>query len=569
MSHHRFFHSLPGAALGGMLALGCSADTDAVPADTGPTGETVTALDVEVPVDIATSDDVAPDIAPSDGADSDVTDDVVIPPPVHGPVARGLVALRGALHVHNRFSHDACDGRVDEDPTAAPDCLADFRAQLCTSGLDFAFMTDHPSNMSGQPFEELLYHDAAAGDTLVRNAKSDPVANIIECPETLGGPARPVHLTVGFEGNFTMPLGLEAHLDPIELERVGLDDATPEADRKAVIDAIHAKGGLVAIAHSEREEIGADALATLPIDVMEQYNIHANFLTILEENITRVFDLEAFLKGAVDGPEADLAFLMMLDIFPDAAIQKWYQVSARRPITGVVGSDVHQNVVLDGYCTPGGEFEALCDSLAESYPVLVANLKAGGPLTLSDGKRIDSYERIFRWLHNRVYAKDSSAAAIKEGLALGRQISVFAIFGELDGLDFRAEHGDAAKATITELGGQLSLKGDAPTFVVTAAAKPRPAAWAQFLPEESDAAEVETHLIGIDETGTFLDVSIPTPAAGGSAVADLRVTPDKPGRYHVEVLIRPKHLIRVLRARSPLADLTFRWAITNPIYLKP
>lgn len=515
-------------------------------------------LDVEEPP--------SPDAEAPDGADSGDTgespDTTPPPPPPEGPETRGFVALRGALHVHSIFSHDACDGRTDEQPDA-PDCLADFRAQLCTSGLDFAFLTDHPSNMSSYPFDKLLLHDAAAGDVMTYTDGGAPFSNAVACPATVGGPARPVHLTVGFEGTHTMPLGLEAHLEPASMERVSLTDDTPEADRKAVVDAIHAQNGVVCIAHSEETELSAETIAALPIDAMEQYNMHANIKNILEKDIGRLFGLERFMDGAEDPPSADLVLLAMLDAFPEPGIEKWYTVSSQRPITGVVGSDVHQNVTTDGYCTPGGEYEALCDTLAEAYPVLVANLKKGGPLLLGDKKRIDSYERVFRWLHNRVYATENSAKAIREAIRAGRTVSVFTVFGEPRGLDLYAKVGDA----ITELGGTVSL-ADKPTLEIKGPGFPSPQGWVEWLPEEAEAAEIETHLIGFSPAGEkLLDVA----ATGGvnGSEAHLTVTPDVPGRYHVEVLIRPKHLIRVLHAESALADTTYRWAVTNPIYVTP
>ncbi len=498
--------------------------------------------------------------------DTDEADVAEPPLPKVGPESRGLIALRGALHVHSIFSHDACDGRTDELPDA-PDCLADFRAQLCTSGLDFAFLTDHPSNMSSYPFQQLLLHDAAAGDTLTLGPSGGPFSNTIACAETVGGPARPVFLTVGFEGTHTMPIGLEGHLVPAELERVSLKDETPEADRKAVVDAIHAQGGVVALAHSEEPDLSAETIAALPIDAMEQYNMHANILRILEDDISQLFALERFMDGAEDPPSADLVLLAMLDTFPEPAIEKWYAVSAVRPITGVLGSDVHQNVTTDGYCTPGGEFESFCGSLEEAYPVLVGNLKKGGPLRLGDGKRIDSYERVFRWLHNRVYATEASAMGVREGIRSGRTVSVFTVFGEPYGLDLYAT---CDGCELTELGGTVSL-AKAPKIEVTGPGAPLPQGWVEWLPEEAHAAEIETHLIGYGPTGErIIDVTVSGgEAASPGAGSRLTFTPDAPGRYHVEVLIRPKHLVRVLRAEAPLADVTYRWAITNPIYVTP
>jgi hypothetical protein len=501
--------------------------------------------------------DAAPDTSPAG--------DIGAPSPApSGPASRGFTAVRGALHVHSVFSHDACDGRTNDGPDA-PGCLAEFRAQLCTSGVDFAFLTDHPSNMSSYPFERLLLHDAAAGDTLTRAPDGTPVANTVHCPETEGGLARSVVLTVGFESTHTMPLGLEGHLEPLEAERIAILDATPEAERRAVVDAIHARKGVAAIAHSEEDDLSASTIAGLPLDAMEIYNVHANLKAVMSEDITRLFALQTFMSGAEDPPSSDLVMLPMLEGFPEAGIRKWYDVSSRRPITGIIGSDVHQNVTTDDICTPGAPYEAVCDTLEADWPVLVANLRRGGPLLLADGARIDGYDRVFRWFHNRVYTTDTSAAGIREALRAGRQISVFSVFGELAGLDLRAETACSPACTVTELGGTVSLS-DAPVLAVTAADAPAPSPWADWLPEEAGAAEIETHVIGFDARGEqVLDRVVEREGEDGT----LRFTPEVAGRYHVEVRIRPRHLTRVLRAEFALAERTYRWAVTNPIYVTP
>ena len=502
--------------------------------------------------DLAEAEDVTPDVeAPP----------VYVPPPPSPAEGRGFLIARGALHVHNLYSHDACDGTVDEDPKNDV-CHAQFREQVCTSGLDFVFMTDHPSNMSGEEdFTRLLYFNEALGDTLVKNAAGDPIANVMHCPESIAGPPRDVVLTVGFEGTHTMPLGLQGHLEPRSLEKVSLEDTTPESERQAVVDAIHEKGGIVAIAHSEEEELSAATIAGLPIDAMEQYNMHANFNVVLATEIQRVFALQPFLDGAPDAPPGDLALLAMLDAFPEAAIEKWYAVSSIRPITGVIGSDVHQNVTTDGYCTPGGEYEALCDSLVELYPALVAALKKGGPLLLSDGKRIDSYERVFRWLHNRVLVQERTAPAIIEALRLGRTTSVFPLFGELDGFDFHAEIGDQ----ILEMGSSVAL-ASSPKLVVSTP-KPYPTPWAAFTLEEAPLAEIDTRILGFDATGAkIMDTTVTSVGGGGGPTT---VTPDMAGRYHVEISIRPKHEAKALRGQADLASKTYRWLMSNPVYITP
>src|SRR5690349_9097195 len=64
---------------------------------------------------------------------------------------RGLVPARGIIHLHSPYSHDACDGNPRGDTGLGPvneDCLADLRAGLCTTRMDFAAVTDHDDSMA-------------------------------------------------------------------------------------------------------------------------------------------------------------------------------------------------------------------------------------------------------------------------------------------------------------------------------------------------------------------------------------------------------------------------------------
>lgn len=519
-----------------------------------------TAAETVTSVDIALTETIS-DTGPPDAVSAldPGVDTAPLPPPVFGPEARGLVVARGALHVHSVFSHDACDGHVDEVSVDAA-CEAEFIAQICTSGLDFIFLTDHPSNMSKHPFPALLHHDEKRGDTLVKSAAGDPYANVVHCKDGDGGlAAHDVVITVGFEGTHTMPVRLGKHLDPPELEKYALTDVNDLEKQKSVGAAVHAVDGVWLNAHSEEDEISAERLAALPLDGMELYNTHANFNVILKGGkLEKLFDLQAFLDGAPEPPAADLVLLSMLDVFPEPGIIKWYKVSAMRPITAVIGADVHQNVNLDGYCTPGGQYEALCDALAEQYPALVAALKKGGPLKLTDQKRIDSYERIFRWFHNRVYVTERSANAVADGIRKGRVMTVFTVFGEVANVDVHATEA----GSIVEMGGQVSL-AKSPKIVVRPPDPPVARPWSPFTADEAKSAVVTAKLMLVDKDGKT-EVS-----AEFEAKPDALLTfgPDRPGRYHVEVMITPKHLSRALAGRKDLAEKSYRWLVTNPIYV--
>ncbi len=67
-----------------------------------------------------------------------------LPPAPEFGARRNWSPVRAILHVHSVFSHDACDNNpqdADERPNEA--CLNRFRAALCQSNIDAAFLTEH------------------------------------------------------------------------------------------------------------------------------------------------------------------------------------------------------------------------------------------------------------------------------------------------------------------------------------------------------------------------------------------------------------------------------------------
>lgn len=537
-----------------------SADTGAPAGDTPTPDEVATdgVSDGTVPADGSGAVDGAGGPDGSDGADGvDAADTVDLGPAPPLLAERGLVAARTAIHVHSAFSHDACDGHGIEGGVMDAACVARLRAAVCATGFDFMLLTDHPAHMSDYPFVELLHEHPESGDALVLGDDGTPIANVLACPDGAG--TRPAVLRVGFEGTHTMPVALQRHLDPAALEKVPLKDETPEEQRAAVVDAIHQAGGVALIAHSEEDELSAETIAALPLDGMEMYNFHANFNAVLSDAPERLFELEAFVDPAPGGPDPDLVGLVMLDVFPEPGMAKWRAVAAQRPIAGVVGHDVHENVDLSGYCDPGGEYESLCGLLEAAFPNLVATLKKGGPVIMEDGDRLDSYDRIFGWLHNRLLVTGVSPGAETEALLAGRNITVWNLFGEPEGLDVVA----MTAAGPTEVGGRVSL-ADAPVLWVRLPAAPIPGAqnrWAdldvggaelhavlwRLLPDQAPVAAWET-----DEWGAV--TALPLTDAGG---------------YQLELWITPLHLAGAMAPLDEAAARPYRWAEANPIYVDP
>jgi len=483
--------------------------------------------------------------------------------------ARGWTWTRSVVHIHSAYSHDGCDGLIDETGEIDLACIKALRKGLCDSGLAVAFMTDHPAHMKSHAFKELLFYDATAGDTLL-GGEDKPWGNVITCPGARPGglDAHDVVVTVGYEATHTMPVGLASHYTDTTHQGTAISDETPLAKAKAAVDGAHAVGGLVCNAHSEESDISAQRLVDVGVDAMEIYNIHANFKALLGQggqdgkgDLTRVFDMEPFLGDANESPAPDLIAMIMLDLQPEQAFTKWQQVIAQRHVTGVVGNDVHQNVNLEPFCGPGGMLESLCPSLAETSPKLVAYLTKGGPLILADGKRIDSYTRALRWISNHVLLPANVAAkdrpeAMKTALKAGRSWAVFDVLGVPKGLDLVA----AGTTPPVEMGGSVPL-GTALTVRGPTALEPAP--WATWTSADlaAHAPEVRT-IVWFIASGAPAALKIAEQEGLGAVLHPLA---DKAGRYHIEVRITPRHLGPSLKSKSAFADKELRWAVSNPI----
>ncbi len=468
-------------------------------------------------------------------------------------------ALRGALHVHSPFSHDACDGEGLTDGVPNQPCLEDLRAAICATGYDFTLLTDHPSFMEGYPFEELLLQQP--GDVLEMDNGS-PVANHISC-----GDGHEALIAVGYEATHVMPLGLRSHLDAQFY--AGFTDAEPLAEATELVAALQSAGAVVSIAHSEEDDISAARLIEAGVDSMEWYNPHGNFVTVLggdliSGNATVVLDLLdgilPFMAGSDAGAHPDLVYLRLLSQWPVEGFTKWREVLRARPVTGVLGSDVHQNVGVDPICAlDNPALQAACVLAAEAVlPPALAGLVSGGTLMMADGDRLDSYDRIFRWLENRVLVDPDQPVdltAIQDALRQGRNYGLFSVFG--DPVDF---------GFVAQVDGQSLQIGErlAPPFTLTVQAPTRPApltaAGPQWTEDQAEAAAVRTILVHTSAKGSE------TVAEFDGLATRLEYDVTAEGAYHVEVWLTPGHLIAELGNESGLADAEYLWLITNPIH---
>lgn len=470
-------------------------------------------------------------------------------------------AHRGVLHVHSPFSHDACDGEGLMGGVPNEGCVADLRAAICAAGLDFVNLTDHPAYMKDYPFEALLL--LRGGDQVIVE-DGMPVANRIKCPND-----HVALVTVGYEATHTLPLGLHHH---VAAEFYGsLVDADAVEVGKALVAALQAGGAVVGIAHSEEADLSAGRIVEVGLDAMEWYNPHGNFKTALGGDsiagdpavvLELIQGLLPFMAGSKSGAHPDLVYLRLLPKWPVEGFAKWREVLRSRPITGLFGSDVHQNVKVDPICEQKDPvLKAACLAAANAVlPPALAGLVSGGTLTMADGERLDSYLRIFRWLENRVLLAPGEVltmAALQDGLREGRSFGVFSVFGDPSGFAFV---GDGEGGSTVQLGG--SVAGPT-TLHVQAPVRPEPlgAGGPSWEASEGEQATIRAVLVHTDAGGSAEVAMID--ALGGR----LDFAAEAAGAYHVEVWVRPGHLKKALGSEDALAEVEYLWVITNPIYV--
>ena len=417
------------------------------------------------------------------------------------PATRGLRPFRSILHLHSPWSHDACDGAGLVDGVVDEVCLEDLRHGLCASGIEVAWLTDHPSHAAAQAWEELL---------LVRDGDSPLYeGDILRANRVPCGDGRSVLWLPGSE-DMLMPVGLDAHL----AETVEENDRLYNSADQEAFDAMLGAGGVILQAHTEGQSIEElRQRMAMGLGGVEIFNTHAMFAPDKREEdlgldpFGWVEDLAVFTEPSATAVP-DLLFLAVLaEQAPSLAA--WDTLLAEGPMVGVGGSDSHQNVM---------------------------------PLILSDGERVDSYRRSFRWFTNFILSKSESADALEAALASGRVVVVFEILGTPDAVDFHlvGDSGDIYEmgSSTEELG---SLVVGCPELADSSAAG-------------EDAPEVSATV--------YLDGEPWRDACGTFEL-------EQAGVYRVRYDILPWHL-RPFLGDDPAPWLhAWPWIYTNPIRILP
>ncbi len=334
----------------------------------------------------------------------------------HAPLATtsaaGRAWRRGIIHLHSHYSHDACDN--DPMPGGVPNeaCLASLRHGLCSTSMDFAMITDHPTHAAEQEWSDLLL--SRDGDEVV-----DGIANRILCPDG--------HRVL------TLP-GIEDELMPIALNRPVADTAA-ERDRlynatdAEALAADIAAGATVLQAHTEGQSIEtllerqANGLAGV-----ELFNLHA----MVDPNKRRddlgldpYSYLEEISPFVTQDTKAEPDFVF-LGFFQEQGVSlaKWDQLSSIAPTIGTAGTDAHENSL---------------------------------PNLLSDDERVDSYRRMMIWFSNIALVEGDGPEDVQAAIAAGRLFVAFEILGVPD--SFAVTYSGGESGGSLEMGGTAGLGG--------------------------------------------------------------------------------------------------------------
>lgn len=406
---------------------------------------------------------------------------------------------RAIIHMHSVYSHDACDRHPIEDGRINQQCLADLREAVCRDHIDILFLTEHWANIASTDFNSLL--NPRNDDSLLWQ-DGHIIGSVQHCSD-----GHEVHLFPGAE-DYVMPIGLLRH--PEGREYSGMVAANRDNLRRA--------GALIALSHVEQPLMAVGQILAMRPDLMEVYNLHANLAATARRRnkwlvAKRFFRFLQFLPSRYLEP--DLLFLTFFSE-DEIALAKWGQVTRETHVTGIAGTDAHQNAL---------------------------------PWKMSDGERMDSYRRTMRWFSNFVQVDELTRDAILAALKAGKVFMAFEIFGTPEAFAFSAARNGKQYAMGETLeireGEPATFSVKLPTLLYRDPSAPRPEMVLRILRATKN---------GWEEVKQSKDL-------------DLIYETSLPGAYRAEVRIKPNHLAPFLLGAQKL--IGYRpWIYSNPIYLR-
>jgi hypothetical protein len=288
-------------------------------------------------------------------------------------------------------------------------------------------------------------------------------------------------------------------------------------------DLVRGRGGLLFLSHLE-ERMDWEVRGLTGVEI---YNTHADFkdekelLAALRNPLWIVQTAGLFRKYPQE------AFSALLD-YPADYLQRWDQLCAQAPHTGVAANDSHQNVGLVVRLLEGNRAR-LEDALGKkvidldvaSVPALQALAKdkqAGDTLFRL---QLDPYENSLRHVGTHLLLTELSEKAVWEALNAGRAFVAFDWLADATGFDFAA----VSEGHRAEMGSRLSLENN----VTLRAQAPLPVQWKL----------IRNGKVVSEPRGRALEFSV-----------------SEPGNYRVEAWLE-------------VAGEKTIWILSNPLYIRP
>jgi hypothetical protein len=356
----------------------------------------------------STGDPVDPDPGPWDPA--------TMLPSLPDPNPRGLLDLRGLIHTHSPYSHDACDGEPrNANDVLDGECLQQWRDAACSTNHDYIMLTDHRDSFSRSEYPNVMQYRPDLEDELIFRDDAS-VANRARCDD-----GHRVVILGGTESAI-IAAGLEGHA-PGRGDTYG--STTPDA-----MQEMRDQGAVLIAQHTEDWDVAE--LADMPFDGFEMYNLHANLFYRLPEALALLGLVQTGGEGL---PHPDLAILPIWAEDP-AYMTRWGSVlagGAKRVTT--MATDAHRNTFTD---------------------------------LMEDGERIDSFRRMMRWFSNHLLVTPNPNGTwndedLKDALRNGRLYGAFEYLGYPGGFDNYVTAG----GTTHEMGDEIQL-ADGPEIVAVA-----------------------------------------------------------------------------------------------------